>query len=194
MLESHPLPFTCTGIDLAGPYFIKESKLRQKTLIKAYVCLFVCLSTKAVHLDIVTDLTTNAFLNTFKRFISRRGLPKNVYSDNAKNFVGANNALKCFYQALSENTPDNPHQQFLHENRISWYFIPARSPHHGGLWVSAIKSFKSHFKRVIGDTILTLEQMLTVITHIECILNSRPLVPLSSSDPSDLQVLTPGHF
>lgn len=95
---------------------------------------------------------------------------------------------------MSENTPDNPHQQFLYENRISWYFIPARSPHHGGLWESAIKSFKSHFKRVIGDTILTLEQMLTVITQIECILNSRPLVPLSSSDPSDLQVLTPGHF
>lgn len=186
-------PFTCTGIDFAGPYLIKESKLRSRTLIKMYLCVFVCMSTKAVHFEIASDLTCHAFLNVFKRFTSRRGVPSHLYSDNAKNFVGTDNIWKNFYKSLSDGLADNTYGNFFLENRIKWHFIPARSPHHGGIWESAIKSFKSYFKRVIGNTVLNFEEFLTITVQIEAILNSRPLTPLSN-DPKDIQALTPGHF
>lgn len=184
-------PFANVGLDYAGPFNIKIS--RNKTG-KAYLCVFVCMAVKAVHLELVSDLTTNAFLNALKRFISRRGKCLTIMSDNGKNFIGAKNELqKIVRSLLSENESKEKIMNFVANNSIKWSFIPPYSPHMGGLWEAAVKSAKSHLKTVINDTPLTFEELYTVIVQIESILNSRPLCPLSV-DINDLNVLTPGHF
>ena len=81
--------FDQTGVDYAGPVYIKHGYVRKPTVIKAYVCVFVSLSVKAVHLELVSDLTSEAFIATLRRFISRRGKPSLIWSDNGTNFVGA---------------------------------------------------------------------------------------------------------
>ncbi|XP_071051383.1 uncharacterized protein [Onthophagus taurus] len=186
-------PFAAIGLDYAGPYLIKDSKSTRCVELKAYLCIFVCLATKAVHLELVTQLTSEAFMNAFKRFVSRRGLCRTVYSDNGTNFVGANNDLKNLYNLIKETAKDENYYSYFVDNQITWHFIPPRSPHFGGLWESTVKSFKFHIKRVLGETKLNCEQFYTLLTQIEAILNSRPILPLSS-DPTDLEPLTPGHF
>lgn len=184
-------PFQNTGTDYAGPFLLKDRRGRGSKTSKAYVCLFVCLVTKAVHLELVSELTSEAFLQSLRRFVARRGKPTNVYSDNGRNYVGANALLKELTSFFNQTAKDL--SNFAAEIGIQWHFIPSLSPHFGGLWEAAVKGTKHHLKRVLGDTKLTYEDYATVLTQIETILNSRPLSPLST-DPSDLEPLTPGHF
>ncbi|XP_043487517.1 uncharacterized protein LOC122514647 [Polistes fuscatus] len=174
-------PFIHTGVDFCGPLFIKERQHRNRGRAKIYVAVFVCFSTKAVHLELVNDLTTEAFLAALRRFMARRGKCSDIYSDNATNFVGAANELEARVSRSLVN------------EGIKWHFIPPRSPHFGGLWEAAVKSFKYHLVRIIGETLLSYEALLTYVLEIEAILNSRPITPLSN-DPNDLRALTPGHF
>ncbi|XP_074028523.1 uncharacterized protein [Leptinotarsa decemlineata] len=150
-------------------------------------------ATKAVHVELVTELTTESFMSAFRRFVSRRGLCSHIYSDNATNFIGANNELEKIHKLVIDTIKNEQCQSYFSENRITWHFIPAKSPHHGGIWEAAIKSFKYYLKRILGDAKLNFEDMSTVLVQIEAILNSRPLIPLSN-DPNDYQSLTPGHF
>lgn len=172
---------------------IKAHKIRGQKLIKGYLCVFVCLTTKACHLELVNDLTTDGFLNCFKRFLSRRGIPRDIYSDNGSNFVGANNHLQDLFVFLRKRDNQCTFAKYFAEFSINWHFIPAHSPHFGGLWEAAVKSAKYNLKRVIGDISLIYDELNTVIAQAEACLNSRPLTPLSE-DPSDFNVLTPGHF
>ena len=98
-------PFEVTGMDYAGPPTLKKGHTRRPVYIKAYLALFVCFTTKAVHIEVVEDLTTEAFLAALKRFISRRGLPVQLHSDNGSNFVGARNDLQLLYKFLKDNQP-----------------------------------------------------------------------------------------
>lgn len=184
-------PFFTTGVDYAGPFLIKDKRGRGCKLSKAYICLFICFCTKAVHLELVTDLTTECFILALRRFVSRRGVPKSIYSDNGRTFVGARSELNELGEFLRQNSSDII--QKSQNYRIDWHFIPAYSPHFGGLWEAGVKSAKYHLKRVVANASLTYEGMSTLLVQIEAVLNSRPLSPMSA-DPSDTTPLTPAHF
>ncbi|XP_072395063.1 uncharacterized protein [Diabrotica undecimpunctata] len=183
-------PFYITGVDYAGYFLVKDRKGRGCKLLKAYVALFVCFTTRAVHLELVSDLTTHSFIAAFKRFVSRRGKPLKMYSDNGTNFQGANRELKEFYDFIKTNKREI--QDHSITESIEWHFIPPQSPHFGGLWEAGVKSMKSHLKRVVGNAHLTYEKFSTILTQVESVLNSRPISALSS-DPNDLCPLTPAH-
>ncbi|XP_058816823.1 uncharacterized protein LOC131680122 [Topomyia yanbarensis] len=181
-------PFAVTGIDYAGPFFIKQG-LRRPALIKAYIAVYVCMATKAVHLEAVTDLSSDAFLASLQRFVSRRGLPQQLHSDNATNFKGANHELhELFRQFQNERTLQGIHE-FCHVREIEWHFIPPEAPEFGGLWEAAVKSTKTHLKRIVGNVRLTYEELATVLAEIEAVLNSRPLFSISD-DPASAHCLT----
>ena len=186
-------PFYNSSVDYAGPFFIKDGKLRNRKMIKVYLCVFVCFVTRAVHLELTTELSTSSFLQVLNRFIARRGIPNSMYSDNGTNFVGAHRELKAIKINLKNIAKDDMWTAHLAETGIQWYFMPARSPHMGGLHEAAVKSAKRHLLRVVGDAKLTYEQFYTIVCQVEGIMNSRPLFPCSN-DPTDLSVLTPGHF
>ena len=187
-------PFTTTGIDYAGPFTLKLGHTRKPVLVKAYLAIFVCFCTRAVHIEVVSDLTTEAFLAGLKRFISRRGLPRDIHTDNGSNFVGARNDLQDLYQFMTSTEAQRSIHSFLLTNRISWHTIPERAPHFGGLWEAAVKSAKHHLKRVVGQQRLNFEEFTTISSQVEACLNSRPLGALTSHSPDGVAPLTPGHF
>ncbi|XP_037959451.1 uncharacterized protein LOC119688862 [Teleopsis dalmanni] len=125
-------PFFTTLVDYCGPIWI-HYKIRGKKPTKAYLAVFCCFATKAVHLEVVSDLTTEAFIAAIQRFISRRGRCQTIYSDNATNFVGARNQLQELQSTIySENGKEKIIKTSSNKG-IDFKFIPPRAPHFGGL-------------------------------------------------------------
>jgi len=186
-------PFLTTGIDYAGPISLRLGTPRSKTITKGYIAIFVCFATKAVHIEVVTSLTTEAFLAALRRSIARRGKPRTIYSDNGTNFQGAANQLHDIYNMLQSSPELARIQDFLANEGCDWKFIPPHGPHFGGLWEAAVKSMKYHLRRTLGSHIATYEELSTLLAEIEACLNSRPLCTLSD-DPFNQTYLSPGHF
>lgn len=184
--------FQHSGVDYAGPITVKAYKGRCKKFSKSYVALFICLCTKAIHLEIVSDLSSQSFLAAFKRFVGRRGRCQRLYSDNGTNFVGADRILQNDI-LLAEQTWKSDLDISFKDSNTEWHFIPPATPHFGGLWEAGVKSIKSHLKKTIGDSILTYEELSTILIQIEAVLNSRPLCPITNNQ-NEFNILTPGHF
>ncbi|XP_017788507.1 PREDICTED: uncharacterized protein LOC108571048 [Habropoda laboriosa] len=138
-------------------------------------------------------MTTDAFLQCLHRFIARRGRCRTIYSDNGRNFIGARSGLRELGLLLDSRTHHNRIIDTLAQERIAWHLIPPSAPHFGGLWERGVRSVKTHLKKVVGEQRLTYEELYTILTQVEACLNSRPLHPIST-DPNDLNPLTPGHF
>ena len=184
-------PFVQVGTDLAGPFILKTNRNRGAKTYKAYLVIFICMATKALSLEIVSDLSTITFIAALKRFFAVRGYCADIFCDNGTNFVGASKEIRDLYNAFISEVDLNNIQAWCTDKQIKFHFIPPAAPSFGGLWEAAVKSCKFHIKRVLGETRLTYEEFLTLIKQIEALLNSRPIGDLSldSYDP-----LTPGHF
>ena len=190
-----PAPaFTSTRADFAGPFTLRKGHTRKPVWVKGYVCIFICLTTKAVHVELVMDLSTDSFVAALKRFVSRRGRPAVIMTDNGTNFVSARRQLEEAYQWLTRQETRETLSQYLFERKIQWLHTPARSPHFGGIWEAGVKQMKILLHKTLGTQRLTCEEMYTVLTEVEAVLNSRPLTPLDSALLDGASVLTPGHF
>ncbi|XP_006822499.1 uncharacterized protein LOC102805742 [Saccoglossus kowalevskii] len=176
-------PFAVTGVDFTGALYVREPHGRET---KAYVCLFTCAVTRAVHLELVPDLSTKSFLDAFRRFAARRSLPKKMISDNASTYLSAANEIKRLL--------DSPEiQTYLTNRRVQWSFIPKRAPWFGGFWERLIGLTKTAIKKVLGRSFVTSDELNTIITEIESTLNDRPLTYVST-DIDDATPLTPSHL
>jgi hypothetical protein len=178
-------PFSTCGIDFAGPIYVKE-----KTGIeKAYIVLFTCAVTRAVHLELASNLSTHNFILAFKRFISRRGLCRIIYSDNAKTFIKADNILKEIWSGISKAEV----QQYFSKHNICWKFIIPRASWWGGFWERMVRSVKTPLKKILGRSCLNYEEIQTTLTEIEAVINGRPLTYLYD-DNDEPSPLTPSDF
>ncbi|XP_043288383.1 uncharacterized protein [Venturia canescens] len=183
--------FLFTGVDYAGPVSLRSWRGRGHKTYKGWLCIFVCFTTSAMHLEVVTDATTDTFIAAFRRFTGRRGHVHTLYSDCGKNFQGADAELRRLFNGGTRESQQLA--QLLTNDGTKWVFNPPGAPHMGGKWEAAVKLVKFHLRRTLRETSLTFEELTTLLTQIEAALNSRPLQPLSE-DPDDLSVLTPGHF
>ncbi|XP_055633006.1 uncharacterized protein LOC129773424 [Toxorhynchites rutilus septentrionalis] len=185
-------PFLITGVDYCGPFYLKPAR-RNAAPTKVYIAVFVCFTTKAMHLEIASDLSTKSFISILRRFIGYRGMPAEIHSDNAKNFSGARNELKELHEMLNNQTSCNAICNELSQKGIEWKFIPPRAPNFGGLWEAAVRSVKTALKKEIGLQQLSYDHFTALLVQITATLNSRPLSPLSD-DPTEFEALTPAHF
>lgn len=181
--------FEDTGIDYFGPFTLKLRPGRCKQMTKAYGIIFKCLRTKAVAIELVEDMTTASFLHAFARVCNTRGHIKRAWADNGSYFWGAANEFKKI-QELWESIQRSAEWQ---ERGTEWMFIPPASPHRGGAWERDIKTIKGHIHRLIGNHILTPEELRTLFIEISAYINSRPLVPVFDNDIG-ASAITPAHF
>jgi len=185
-------PFLHSGVDYCGPFSVHFKGRGRSNPQKAYLAIFCCFATKAVHLELVTELTTEAFLGALKRFIGRRGHCQTLYCDNATNFVGAKNQLSELKDVIYSDDAKESIIRACSERAIDFRFIPPRSPHFGGLWEAAVKSAKHLLLKNVSPRKFTYEEFETLVIEVEAMLNSRPLIP-HPSNPNDLNAITPGH-
>ena len=181
-------PFTHVGIDFAGPLIVKgESHVQNKGEIKCYVCLFTCASTRAVHLELVEDLTVESFIRAFRRFCARRGLPATIISDNAKTFKAASKEVKSLLR-----TPRL--KEYFAIKGVQWKFIVELAPFQGGFWERLIRSVKRCLIKTIGRAMLNYSELHTVLVEIEGVVNARPLTYVYDDNEGVSYPLTPSHL
>lgn len=178
-------PFTNTGVDYFGPFEVK----RGRSVVKRYGVIFTCLAIRAVHIEVASSLDTDSFINALRRFLARRGQVKALRSDNGTNFVGAERELKRAIEEWNVSKIENT----LHQSGIQWMFNPPTGSHHGGVWERLIKSIKKILSATLKEQMLDEESLHTLLCEAEAILNSRPITK-ASSDPNDLEALTPNHL
>ncbi|GFT32713.1 integrase catalytic domain-containing protein [Trichonephila clavipes] len=178
-------PFQSVGIDFTGAILVKDNQGTRKS----YVSLFTCAVTRAVHLELVSDMSTKCFLLALRRFHARRGNCKVIYSDNARTFKAAERELTYFANILK----DSEFQSFVADKGIHWKFIVERAPWWGGFYERLVKTIKDPLRKILGRALLTFEELSTILSEVEIIVNHRPLTYVEN-DPGEPEPLTPAHF
>ena len=178
-------PFTSVGVDLFGPFEVK----RGRCVVKRYGCIFTCLTVRAVHIEVVCSLDTDSFLNALQRFISRRGKPTEIRSDNATNFRSGDRELR---EAMQKWNCVNV-SKYLQQREIKWNYNPPSASHMGGVWERQIRTVRKSLGSLLKEQTLDDEGLQTVMCQVEYIINSRPLTAVSD-DINDLEALTLNHL
>lgn len=179
---SQARPFAATGVDYAGPLYVKEGT----QTVKRYVALYTCASTRAIHLELAKDLSAEAFLRTLQRFSARRSYPQMLVSDNGTNFVSSAKILKSWEEHHSVRSTLNQHG-------CKWQFNPSRAPWFGGFFERMVKMVKVSLQKTLFKAMVTDDELHTVLCEIEADLNDRPLTCVSTSE-DDQQPLTPSQL
>ena len=180
-------PFTFVGVDYFGPLLVKVRRSQEKR----YGCIYTCLTTRAIHLEMINSLDTDSFLNGFRRFVSRRGKPKKIWSDNGTNFTGGLAELKKGLREMQRAKID----KHCTDLGIEWVFNPPHASHMGGIWERLIRVVRNVLTGLLttANQRLTDEILLTLLCEAESVINGRPITKVSS-DVNDLQPLTPNHL
>ncbi|XP_054277733.1 uncharacterized protein LOC128996429 [Macrosteles quadrilineatus] len=178
-------PFFYTGVDYFGPIEVTVGRRHEKR----YGVLFTCLSTRAIHIETAHSLNTESCIMAIQRFISRRPVPSELYSDNGTNFVAADRELRNAVKSLKHEKI----QKDVVNYRIKWNFICPRAPHMGGCWERLVRSVKTALRSVMRCQYPKDEELQTFMVRVEFIINSRPLTHVSL-DPNDPEPITPNHF
>ena len=181
-LEAYHPPSTFTGVDLFGPLTVKWGPGTGK---HGDVCSHV----SRLALDATPSLETDDFIMILRQFISRRGPPKEIWSDRGTNFVGANRQLRKSMARWNEEKIDRQLQQ----KGIKWVFQPPAAPHASGVWERLVQITKKHLKSAVADRLLSDIELRTLLAEVESIVNNRPITVVSD-DPEDCSALTPNHF
>lgn len=176
--------FYSTGMDCFGPFVVKVGRRTEKR----WGIIFKCLTTRCVHLEILTSMNADSFLMALRRFIARRGTPAELFSDQGTNFRGGEREIR---EALAELSPELQLQ--LAKHKIHFHFNPPGAPHFGGTWEREIRSVKTALYRVVGSQAVTEEVLHTVLLEVEGMLNAKPLGYVSSN-PKDLDPVTPNFL
>ena len=163
-------PFSAVGVDIAGPIYRKGPG---SIPVKVWLVLFTCTVVRAIHLELVDSLSTEDFMKAFERFAARRGKPEVIFSDNGLNFKGGSHILAT--------------------RGIKWKFSAQRAPWWGGFWERLIRMTKDALRRTLRRSLLTWEELSTVLCQIEAAINARPLTALTD-DPEDVRPLSPQDF
>jgi len=172
-------PFLTTGVEYAGPISLRLSPPRSKTLTNVYIALFVFFMNKAVHIEVVTIISKEAFRAALRRFIKSPENPRTFCSDNSNNFLGAAKEYHAIYKILQSTSQNGTLEDVLATEGCEWKFIPPHRPHFGGLWEAKVKNIKYHLRRSLGSQVATYEELCTLLAEIEDCLNSRHLCTIS---------------
>ena len=175
-------PFSVTGVDFTGALYVHH----RGEEIKVYIYLFTCATSRAIHLEVVPDLSTATFILAFRRFAGRRSTPQLMISDNATTFQSTSEELKTL-------TSSEEIRATLNREGVTWRFIPKKAPWFGGFWEHLVGLTKSAIKKVLGRAHISLQVLQTIVVEVEALLNDRPLTYVSH-DPEDPEPLTPSHL
>ena len=180
-------PFCFVGVDYFGPFLVKVGRSEAKR----YGCVYTCLTTRAIHIELINSLDTDSFLNGLRRFMARRGSPKKIFSDNGTNFVGGQSELK---RGLKELQFSKVHQYCVSQE-VEWVFNPPHASHMGGVWERLIRTIRKVLSGLLMNSKqrLTDEVLSTVLCEVESIINGRPITKVSS-EANDFSPLTPNHL
>ncbi len=176
-------PFTYVGLDVFGPWTVTTRRTRGgQAESKRWVIMFTCMSSRAVHLEVIETMDTSSCINALRRFFALRGPAKQLHSDCGTNFVGA----------CKELGMDKTVQAYLSEQGCSWIFNPPHASHMGGSWERMIGVSRRILDAMLlqQNTRLTHEVLCTLMAEVSAIINARPLLPVST-DPENPFILSP---
>ena len=180
-------PFENCSLDYAGPFYTKQGRGRSQ--LKRYLCLFVCMASRAVHFEMAYDLSTDGFLRALIRMTNRRGNPTTILSDNGTNFVGAAKELSELISGWNKNLLN---QEML-KRGIEWSFNPPLAPHFNGVHEIMVRSAKKILMKLFNKADITDEELMTAFIMAENQLNMRPLT-YQTSNLGDPLPITPNDF